>query len=101
LLKNQRVVEAMERGWAESGYRGAMRLAADELVAQRNQRYVRPTQIAQLYADAGEKDQALDWLQTAYEERDGRLVHLRNPSWDSLRSDPRFQDLLKRMKYPP
>ncbi len=101
LLKNQRVVEAMERGWAESGYRGAMRLAAEELVAQSKQRYVRPTEIARLYADAEDKDQTLHWLQIAYEEREARLVHLRDPGWDSLRSDPRFQDLLKRMKYPP
>jgi len=101
LLKNQRVVEAMERGWAESGYRGAMRLAAEELVAQSKQRYVRPIEIARLYADAEDKDQTLHWLQIAYEEREARLVHLRDPGWDSLRSDPRFQDLLKRMKFPP
>jgi tetratricopeptide (TPR) repeat protein len=101
LLGEDEVVKAMERGYAESGYRGAMRLAADELVARSKQRYVRPTEIARLYADAEEKDQTLHWLQRAYEERDAMLVHLRDPDWDSLRSDTRFQDLLKRMKYPP
>ncbi|MFC1603811.1 protein kinase [Planctomycetota bacterium] len=101
LLGEDEVVKAMERGYAESGYRGAMRLAADELAARSKQRYVRPTEIARLYADAEEKDQTLHWLQRAYEERDAMLVHLRDPDWDSLRSDPRFQDLLKRMKYPP
>ena len=101
LLGDDEVVKAMQQGYAESGYRGAMRLAADELAARSKQRYVRPTKIARLYADAEEKDQALHWLLRAYEERDAMLVHLRDPDWDGLRSDTRFQDLLKRMKYPP
>ncbi len=101
LLGDQEVVEAMQKGWGESGYPGAMRLAAQKLAARFKQRYVPPYKIARLYSDTEDQDQTLHWLQKAYEERDARLVHLRDPDWDSLRSDPRFQDLLKRMKYPP
>ncbi|MHC4406700.1 MAG: TPR end-of-group domain-containing protein, partial [Planctomycetota bacterium] len=101
LLGDQEVVEAMQQGYAESGYPGAMRLAAEKLEARFQERYVPPYEIARLYSDTEDKDQTLHWLQRAYEERDARLVHLRDPDWDALRSDPRFQDLLGRMKYPP
>jgi hypothetical protein len=78
-----------------------MRLAAQKLAARFKQRYVPPYDIARLYSDTDDQNQTLHWLQTAYEQRDARLVHLRDPDWDSLRSDPRFQELLKHMKYPP
>ena len=53
-----------------------------------------------IYAGLGDKDQALKWLQEAYEERAGWLVYLNvDPRYDSLRSDPRFTDLLRRMKF--
>jgi serine/threonine protein kinase/Tfp pilus assembly protein PilF len=101
LLRDQEVVEAMQQGWGKSGYPGAMRLAAQKLAARFKQRYVPPYEIARLYSDTEDQGQTLHWLQTAYEQRDARLVHLRDPDWDSHRSDPRFQDLLKHMKYPP
>lgn len=100
LLGDQEVVEAMQQGWGESGYPGAMRLAAQKLAARSKQRYVPPTEIARLYSDTEDQDQTLHWLQRAYDQRDARLVHLRDPDWDSLRSDPRFQDLLRRMNFP-
>ena len=100
LLGDQEVVEAMQQGWGESGYPGAMRLAAQKLAARFKQRYVPPTEIARLYSDTEDQDQTLHWLQRAYDQRDARLVHLRDPDWDSLRSDPRFQDLLRRMNFP-
>ncbi|MHC4537966.1 MAG: TPR end-of-group domain-containing protein [Planctomycetota bacterium] len=90
----------MQQGWGESGYPGAMRLAAQKLAERFKQRYVPPTKIARLYSDTEDHDQTFHWLQKAYEERDARLVHLRDPDWDSLRSDPRFQDLLHRMNFP-
>ena len=101
LRRDQEVVEALQQGWEKSGYPGAMRRAAQKLAARFEQRYVPPYEIARLYSDTEDQDRTLHWLQTAYEERDARLVHLRDPDWDGLRSDPRFQDLLKRMKYPP
>ncbi len=100
LLGDQEVVEAMQQGWGESGYPGAMRLAAQKLAARSKQRYVPPTEIARLYSDTEDQDQTLHWLQRAYDQRDARLVHLRDPDWDSLRTDPRFQDLLHRMNFP-
>jgi len=58
--------------------------------------------IATLYIYAGEKDRALDWLEIAFQERMQDLVYLNvYPKWDPLRDDPRFQDLLRRMNFPP
>ena len=75
-----------------------MRLAAETLATRSKRTYVQAMQIAKLYAHAGEKDQALEWLEKAYQERESRLVYLGvNPTWDTLRDDPRFQDLLRRM----
>jgi chromosome segregation and condensation protein ScpB len=58
--------------------------------------------IARLYAHAGEADRALEWLKKAYEDRESSLVHL-NVGWDwhSLHDGPRFQNLLRRMNFPP
>jgi serine/threonine protein kinase/Tfp pilus assembly protein PilF len=101
LLGDNEVAEALTRGYAEGGYAGAMRLAAEKLAARSNRTYVPAVRIARLYAHAGEKDQTLKWLEKAYQERESPLVHLNvGWDWDDLRSDPRFQDLLRRMNFP-
>jgi hypothetical protein len=49
----------------------------------------------------GDKDRAFEWLEKAYEERAGRLVYLKVlRAFDPLRSDPRFEDLVRRLKFP-
>lgn len=59
---------------------------------------VRPSSIATLYALSGEKEKAFAWLERAYEERDSLLINLGvNPCYDSLRSDARFGELVRRM----
>ena len=56
---------------------------------------------ANAYAPLGEKDTAIRLLEQAYDERDAEMVQLyTNPAFDSLRSDPRFQALLRRMNFP-
>jgi serine/threonine protein kinase/tetratricopeptide (TPR) repeat protein len=66
----------------------------DELSAVR---YIPSCQIAAVYAGLGEREAALERLDRAYEERSHWLVYLRDPRFDSLRSDPRFAALLRRM----
>jgi TolB-like protein/Flp pilus assembly protein TadD/tRNA A-37 threonylcarbamoyl transferase component Bud32 len=65
------------------------------------EREVFPSEVALVYAGLGEKDQAFGWLQMAYEERWGgmELVHFLKvaPLFDNLRSDPRYNLLLKKM----
>jgi len=93
--------EALARGYAQAGYPTAMSLAAETLAARSNLAYVPPEWIAELYAHAGDKERALEWLEKAYQDRNIAMVFLSvNPTWDSLRDDPRFQDLLRRMNFP-
>ncbi|MBZ5561642.1 MAG: winged helix-turn-helix domain-containing protein [Acidobacteriia bacterium] len=99
---DRELVEAMDRGYARGGYREAMRLSAETLVRRSKRTYVSATGIAVHYADAGEKDRAMEWLEKAYAERKPDMVHLGvAPDWDPVRSDPRFQALLRRMNFPP
>ena len=57
--------------------------------------------IAIIYIGLGENDKALEWLEKTFEQREGWLTELKvEPMFDSLRSDPRFQDLLERMNFP-
>jgi serine/threonine protein kinase len=102
LLGDSEIAETLERGYAEAGYQGAMRLAAEMLAVRSTLSYVPALRIARLYAHAGEKDQALEWLEKSFQQREVPLVHL-SVSWDwsSLRDEPRFQDLLRRMNFPP
>jgi hypothetical protein len=54
--------------------------------------------IALIYVGLGQKDQAFKWLEEAYEKSDNLLVYLKVSSeFDSLRSDPRFTELLKKV----
>ncbi len=63
--------------------------------------YSSPYQIATLYADLGDKDQAVKWLNTAYDERDGRLVGLKTDfRLNRLHSDPRFAELVRKVGLP-
>jgi TolB-like protein/Tfp pilus assembly protein PilF len=101
LLGDVDVVEALERGSSEAGYEGAMKLAAETLEEHSKRSHVPGVRIARLFAHAGENAQALDWLERAFEEREGPLVHL-NVGWDwhDLRDEPRFRNLLRRMNFP-
>jgi len=63
--------------------------------------YVDPWQMAGYYAGFGEKDKSIEWLRKAYDERSANICLLKiAQEFDSLRSDPRFQDLLRRMNFP-
>ena len=73
----------------------------NDLRALSEQRYVSPLAIALVYTGLGDKDQAFAWLRKSAEERAG-LLFLAGvlPQLDSLRSDPRFGDLLRQIGLP-
>ena len=101
LVGDKDLVAALARGNEEGGYPGAMRLAAEKLVARSKRTYVQPTMIADFCVRAGDKDRALDWFEEAFQVHDTQLWYVNVvPHLAVLRSDPRFQDLLRRMKLP-
>jgi serine/threonine protein kinase/Tfp pilus assembly protein PilF len=84
--------------YSYSGRRDDAKKVLDELHQLSNQRYVSPFYMALIYMGLGQKDQAFEWLERAYKERDHWLETLKVHPWlDSLRSDPRFTALLKRI----
>ena len=92
----------LERIYAESGFKKAMTQAAESAVQRSLPDPWRSQDIAWLYAMAGEADQAIPWMERAYEERAGFFLnnlHV-DPIWDPIRDDPRFQDLVRRLNLP-
>ena len=70
----------------------------DELNQLSTDEYVPGTSIALIYLGLGEKDKAFAELEKGYEQRAFQLQWIRvDPRWDNLRSDPRFQDLVRRI----
>jgi hypothetical protein len=64
--------------------------------------YIRLGWVAEAYASLGDNDESFRWLERGYNERDAWLALLKVwPPFDPLRSDSRFQDLLRRMNVPP
>jgi hypothetical protein len=101
VLNDGDAVAALDRGYAEAGYRGGMQRAADILATRSRHTHVPAIRIARLYAHAGDKPHALHWLEEAYAQRETNLVHINvGWDWDALRADPQFQDLLRRMGLP-
>ena len=81
--------------------REALRLI-DELKERSRQHYISDSLFAEAYIGLGEKDEAMSWLERAYEEHDQWMVYIKSyPGWDALRSEPRFQALVRRMNFPP
>jgi tetratricopeptide (TPR) repeat protein len=101
------LTEAFEQGLAEAGYEAAQRRIADIMAARLEESGGIPTPggydaffTAQQYLYAGDYDRTIDWLERSYELRIPNMPYLGQPHWDPLRSDPRFQDLLRRMNLP-
>jgi len=84
---------------AVTGRRAEAQKVLDQLTKLSKQNHVSAAYMAKIYAGLGEKDRAFEWLEKAYEDRSIVSVGLikANPIFDPLRSDPRFQDLLRRM----
>ena len=82
--------------YARSGRRKEAEEILDDLKNRSNNGFSNASEIALIYVGLNETDEAMTWLQKAYEERFNPSVLLR-PCFDPLRSDPRFQDLLRRI----
>jgi len=88
--------------YAASGHRSEAQKLLIELSHMASQRYVPPLMLALIYVGFGDQTRALAWLEKSYQDRSlGQFDLSVDPVWDSLRSDPRFADLLRRMNLQP
>jgi len=93
------LADALRRGYAAGGFKGAMRswVAGWEALSRRGE-LVHPETVAYIYAVLGEKDRAFAWLEKACDEHTMGMPFLKvDPTWDDIRSDPRFVDLQRRI----
>jgi tetratricopeptide (TPR) repeat protein len=96
----QEFLNAINEGYNEGGFRGAVKELADIRTEKSKITYIAPCGIAQQYALAGDIDNAIYWLEKAYEEHDPMLPYLLYPTYDILRDDPRFQEIARKMGLP-
>jgi TolB-like protein/DNA-binding winged helix-turn-helix (wHTH) protein len=74
------------------------RVILDQLLLRSKSRFVPPYHIARVYNNVGDKEQALIWLEKAYDIRDPKMTLLKT-DWKNVESDPRFQALLRRVGF--
>jgi TolB-like protein len=95
------VGQALERGYAGRDYPGAWRRAAEVEAARHGKEPGAAFDIANCALFAGDTPHALDWLEKACDDRDPNMPYIScEPLFDPLRSEPRFQALLRRMNLP-
>ena len=75
------------------------RAVLQELTEQSQRKYVSPLGIALIHMGLGDDDRAFQWLETAYENSETLLNYIKvDPIFDPLRPDPRYRNLLERLK---
>ncbi|HET9529627.1 MAG TPA: tetratricopeptide repeat protein, partial [Blastocatellia bacterium] len=83
-----------------AGQKDNARKMLDELNGLAKRAYVPPFTLGLAYLGIGDKDRAFEYLEQACEERSPNLVGLKtDPTFDHLRSDPRFQNLYRRVRF--
>ncbi len=98
---NTEILGMLGHAYAAAGQTAEARKVLDDLHGLAKKRYVLPYGFALIHTGLGENEKALEWLERAYQDRDGWMPFLQvEPRLDPLRSDPRFQDLLRRMNFP-
>jgi serine/threonine protein kinase/tetratricopeptide (TPR) repeat protein len=92
---------ALAQTLATAGRREKAIQLLNELTKLTKQKYVAPYFFAGIHIGLGEDDRAIEYLEKSYEEHSNWLIYLHiDPSMDGLRSNPRFQDLLRRVGLP-
>jgi eukaryotic-like serine/threonine-protein kinase len=87
--------------YGRTGRRPDARKVLDDLQTQSKSVYIAPSNFVKVYIGLGDKEQAFAWLEKGYQQHDFWLTFLtREPEYDSLRSDLRFQELVRRIGFP-
>ena len=96
--RSTETLTGLAQAYAAAGMRDEMQAVVDEMNEQAGRRYVSPYNMSRVYAASRDTELAFAWLEKAYDERNPDLIELKaEPVFDSIRSDPRFSDLLHRV----
>lgn len=90
----------LARAYALAGERLKAECILEELKGLSQQVYVSPSDIAVIHSGLGDLNSSFEWLEKAHQERVFRIVELTLPMFDNLRSDPRWQDIVRRIGLP-
>jgi len=93
-------VHVIDQDYAKKEYSVVLNHEADTLAAQSKSIFIMPSDILCLYICAGNKEKALEWLEIAYQGHDPGIIYLQFPWFDSLRDEPRFQEIARKMNLP-
>lgn len=93
---------ALAHAYAATGKKPDAQRILHDLQSRAEINYISPYMVATIYASLGDKDKAFEYLERAYQERSSDLPYFLRADFriDNLRSDPRFQELLRRMNFP-
>jgi tetratricopeptide (TPR) repeat protein len=95
------MLATLAHAYAVTGKPREARKILRDLRARSRRSYVSPASTAVVFGGLGDKETALEWLEIAYQQRDPGLHTLKvHPVFDSLRSEPHFRDLVRRMRFP-
>src|SRR5687767_14346209 len=95
------VLNEVNQAYAKSGWKAYLQKSLEQILNQPDGRPFPPFVIATYYARLGQKEKALDWLERGYEERDFRMTMISvSYEFDSVRSEPRFVELVRKIGLP-
>ena len=101
LVGESDLAEAIRLGYARGGYKGALKAQLKHIQRRRAVGdHINPSKEAWLHAQLGNRNLALQALERAFAEGEDMVLINVEPEWDPIRSDPRFQDLLRRVGLP-
>jgi TolB-like protein/DNA-binding winged helix-turn-helix (wHTH) protein len=99
-IKPERMAQLKE-ALAKSGARGYWRRSVENYKETAKSNYVPSVMVAEACVRVGDKECAFKWLEKGFEEHDDLMINLRvEPVFDGIRSDPRYQDLVRRVGIP-
>ncbi|HEU4875169.1 MAG TPA: protein kinase [Pyrinomonadaceae bacterium] len=94
-------IKSLKETYEKSGWKAYVQSNLDQLVTQSPRQQFPSFVIATFYARLDQKDEAIMWLEKGYEERDFRMTMISvSFEFDSLRADPRFKELVRRIGLP-
>jgi serine/threonine protein kinase len=96
--KDYEAINILESAYKKAGYSAALKSLAEFMIKRSKTKFVTPWQISTLYTRAGMKNEAIDWLEKAFEAHDPNMPYINiDPIFDYMRNEQRFKNLINKM----